>query len=134
MSQFLITISANTRHGQTNLHTFGIDSEAEYLGWFVETPASRKQLKERAVPGLSFPTPWPPPPRRQIGTAYYDQIGDGPIHLAPGVDIPGGVLTVILDALRSDQRHSVDLGDINCVVSQLGSRICRLHSLGEEQR
>jgi hypothetical protein len=56
VSQFLVTITAQTRRGRTNLHTFGIHSEAEHMGWFVETPASRKQLKERTMPGLVLPT------------------------------------------------------------------------------
>jgi hypothetical protein len=134
VSQFLVTVSTKTRRGRTNLHTFGIQSEAEHLGWFIETPASLKQVKERTRPGLVLPTSWPPPPRREIGTPYYDQIPDGPLHLAPGVDIAGGMLTVILDALRSDQRHSVDLDDIKVVVSQCGSHIGQLDSLGEQQR
>ena len=56
MSQFIVTVTAQTRHGQTNLHTFSIQSEAEHLGWFAENPASQKQLKERTVPGLVLPT------------------------------------------------------------------------------
>ena len=142
MSQFLITVTVQTRHGRTDLHTFGIQSEAEHLGWFVETPASRKQLEERTVPGLVLPTSWPPPPRREIGTRYYAPIGtrnygpidDGPIQLADGVDVPRRVLNVILGALRSGQRTRVDLADINTVVSQLGSRMKGLDSLDEDQR
>lgn len=142
MSQFLVTVTAQTRRGRTNLHTFGIQSEAEHLGWFVETPASRKQLKERTMPGLVLPTSWPPSPRREIGARYYGPIGtghygptdDGPIHLASGVDVPRRTLTVILDALRSGEKHEVDVRYINFVVSQLGSRIAQLDTLDSEQR
>lgn len=142
MSQFLVTITTQTRHGRTNLHTFSIQSEAEHLGWFAENPAKHKQLKERTVPGLVLPTSWPPPPRRDIGTRYgapigtrhYGPIDDGPIHLADGVDVPRRALNVIFDALRSDQRSRVDLADIEAVVSQFGSRMKRLDSLDEEQR
>ncbi len=86
MSQYLITVTTPTRRGRTNLHTFGIQSESEHLGWFVETPASLKQLKERTVPGAVLPTQWPPPPRRDIGTRYYAPIGTrhwGPIDDKP---------------------------------------------------
>jgi len=142
VTQFLVTVTAQTRRGRTKLHTFGIQSESEHLGWFAETPASRKQLKERIVPGLVLPTSWPPAPRREIGARYYAPIGtdsygpvdEGPIHLAPGVDVPRRTLNVILNALRSADRTSVDLGDITTVVSQLGSRIGRLGSLDEVQR
>ena len=142
MSQFLITVTAQTRRGRTSLHTFSIQSEAEHLGWFVEMPASHGQLKERTVPGGTLPTAWPPPPRRDIGTRYYAPIGtrnygpinDPPIDLGPGVDIPRRALNVILDALRSDQRTVVDLADLKAVVSQFGSRMKRLDSLPEDQR
>ena len=142
MSQFLITVTVQTRHGRTNLHTFSIQPEAEHLGWFAESPASHKQLKERTVPGLALPTSWPPPPRRDIGTRYgapigtrnYGPIDDPPIHLAAGVDVPRRALNVILDALRSDQRPRVDLADIKTVVSQLGSQIKKIDSLDDGQR
>jgi len=142
VSQFLITVTVQTRHGRTNLHTFGIQSEAEHLGWFIETPASSKQLKERTVPGVPFLVGAPTGQRRRIGARYYMPIGtrsygpidDGPIHLGPGVDIGRRALNVILDALRSDQRPTVDLADIKAVVSQLGSHMSRLDNLDEDQR
>ena|GEM_PF-4855597 len=51
------------------------------------------------------------------------------VHLADGVDIAAGTLAFILDALRSDGRHHVDIDDINLVVSQLGSQIARILEL-----
>ncbi len=51
------------------------------------------------------------------------------VHLADGVDIAAGTMAFILDALRSDGRHHVDIDDINLVVSQLGSQIARIPEL-----
>jgi hypothetical protein len=134
VSNYLITISTVTHRGRTKLHTFGKLVEAEHLQWFPETHASRKQMKQRRIPGSVLPSPWPPPPRRHLGTDLYDQLGDGTIHLADGVDFPAATLTVVLDALRSGGRHEVDLGDIKTVLSQLGSRIAQLGNLGDEER
>jgi predicted alpha/beta hydrolase family esterase len=50
VSKYLITISVASRWGRTDLHTFGKLVEAEHLGWFPETHASRKQLKQRQTP------------------------------------------------------------------------------------
>jgi hypothetical protein len=47
VTKYLITVSTTSRHGRTNLHTFGKLLEAEHLRWFLETPPSRKQVKER---------------------------------------------------------------------------------------
>lgn len=51
------------------------------------------------------------------------------VHLADGVDIAAGTMAFILDALRSDERHHVDIDDIKLVVSQLGSQIARIPEL-----
>ncbi|WP_373121132.1 hypothetical protein [Mycobacterium marinum] len=56
------------------------------------------------------------------------------VPLARNVDIPAGVLSVILDALVSQARHKIDLSDIKIIVSQLGSRIVRLDTLDAERR
>lgn len=130
MTKYLITVS----RGRTKLHTFGKLVEADHLPWMPETHASRKQLKQRQTPRSPLPTSWPPPPRRDLGTPLYDEVGDKTIHLADGVDVAPATLTVILDALRSDERHKVDLADIETVVSQLGSRIARLANLSDEER
>jgi hypothetical protein len=112
VSKYLITVSTATRHGRTKLHTFGklIEDKAEHTPWSVETHASRKQLHQRKNPlsplGIQS---WPPPPRRDLGTPLYDELGDGPVHLADGVDIATHTLTVVLDALRSDHRHEVGI-------------------------
>jgi hypothetical protein len=134
--KYLITVSTVTRHGRTNLHTFGKLLEAQHLRWFLETPPSRKQVKERLTPHSPFGVQsWPPPPRRQVvGHDLYDELRDGPFHLFAGVDPSSATLAVVLNALRSGQRHEVDLGDIKLVLSQLGSDITRLNTLSGEQR
>jgi hypothetical protein len=134
VSNYLITVSATTNRGRTKLHTFGKLVEAEHLDWFAETHASRKQVQQRRIPGCALPSPWPPPPRRRLGTALYDQLGDGTIHLADGVDLSAATLTVILNALRSDDRHEIDVDDLKTVLSQLGSLISQLRELDDEQR
>jgi hypothetical protein len=135
VTKYLITVSMATRHGRTNLHTFGKPVEAEHAPWMPETHSSRKQLKHSRTPlsplGVAN---WPPPPRRDLRTSLYDELGDKTIDLADGADVSPETLTVILDALRSDQRHEVDLTDLKCVISQLGSRIAKLSSLSDEQR
>lgn len=134
VAKYLITVSTASRHGRTKLHTFGKETEAEHLRWFIETHSSRKELNQRKVPGVPLPTPWPPPPRRDLGAAYYDELPSGSLHLAEGVDISGDTLTVVLDALRSAQRHEVDLDDLRRVVSQCGGRISNLEQLSGGNR
>jgi hypothetical protein len=134
VSKYLVTISTASRHGRSKLHTFGKLIEAPHLRWFVETHASRKQMAERRVQGSPLPSPWPPPPRRDLGAPPYDVLPDGTIHLGDGVDVASETLIVILDALRSADRHDVDMDDIKIVVSQQGSRIAGLACLSDEQR
>jgi hypothetical protein len=131
VTKYLITVST----GRTKLHTFGKPIEAPHLPWFVETHASRKQFKQRQTPQSPLGVAsWPPPPRRDLGTPSSDELGDGTVHLADGVDVSAGTLAVVLDALRSDERHEVDLDDLKVVVSKHGSRIAQLDSLANEYR
>lgn len=134
--KYLVTVSTITRRGRTKLHTFSKLTEAEHLPWFADTHASRKQFKQRKSPLSPVGVVnWPPPPRRDLGTPVFDELPvDGTIDLADGVDISVKTLTVVLDALRSGKRHEVDLADIKCVVSQLGSRITKLDGLGDQDR
>jgi hypothetical protein len=138
VTKYLITVSTATRHGRTKLHTFGklIEAEAEHLRWFVETHASRKQFKQRREPRSPLGVAnWPPPPRRDLGThSQYDELGDDTFPLADGVDVSAETLTVVLDALRSDERHEVDIDDLRVVVSQHGSRIAKLDGLEDDRR
>jgi hypothetical protein len=135
VTQYLITVSTTSRHGRTKLHTFGKLLEAEHLGWSVETHASRKEVAQRRIPGVALPSPWPPPPRRDIGTAYYQPLSrHATLALTENFDIPEAMLQVILDALRRGDKHEVELCDLKTVRSQLGSRIRKLDTLGTEQR
>jgi hypothetical protein len=134
MSKYLVTVSTASRRGRTKLHTFGKLNEAQHLRWFTETHASRKQMAQRRVPGSQLPSPWPPPPRRELGAPYYDELPDGPIRLADGVDVAYEALTMILDAMMSAGRHDVDIDDIKTVVSQQGARITALPGLSDEER
>lgn len=133
-SQYRIVVSKPSRHGRTKLHTFGIHPEAPHLGWFVETPVSRKQLKERQVPGSALPSSWPPPERRPLGIDYYDRLDDpGSIDLdGNGSDVSRRAFAVVLDALRAAGWHEVDLGDVNDIISQYGAGIAKFVALDED--
>jgi hypothetical protein len=135
VTKYLITVSKASRRGRKKLHTFGKLIEADHLRWTVETHVSRKQFKERHAPQSPLGVAnWPPPERRDLGSPRYEELRNGPLHLDNGVDIAAGALTVVLDALRSDQRHEVDLADIKVVVSKHGSQIARLDGLDTETR
>jgi hypothetical protein len=54
--------------------------------------------------------------------------------LSAGFDLPIGIGSVIFDAVRADNRHEVDIDQLKSVVSQLGSRINALTTMGIEQR
>jgi hypothetical protein len=136
-----VTITAATRHGRTKLHTFTADGDA----WVYGTMPTRKQFeahRRELAAGQDVVELWE---RRSlarhpdmgvpygVGLAAPDS-SEPAIHLARGVDVTHGTLAVILDALRSGERHEVDIHDIKVVVSQLGSEIARLFSLPSELR
>ncbi len=54
------------------------------------------------------------------------------VHFGRGVDVPYGVLSVILDAARDAQLHMLPLDGVKVVVSQLGSRIAKLFQLDRQ--
>lgn len=56
------------------------------------------------------------------------------LDIAQGFNPPGQTLAVILDALRLRGSSSVELADLNAVVTEYGARIRQLHSLSQEQR
>jgi len=155
--QFLVSVSVASRHGRTKLHTFASASDAERR-WRIATPASAKQYPSssrlspppRALPdrdtrrelrrqaheeGRQWQPPAPPPPPpNSLGYDYGELLGAKRVDLGAGVTPQGVTLAVILDALRSGQRTEVDLGDLNKVLSQIGSRITQLDALPDEQR
>lgn len=59
-------------------------------------------------------------PSRAVSDRPLNDLTDA-IALADGVDMSGSTLTVILNALGSDNRPTVYLSDINTVVSECGS-------------
>jgi hypothetical protein len=97
------------------LHTFAGNAPGE---WFRVIPRSAKQSRR--------------PDLRDGPTT--EAFGDGTVELADGLDPKASHLTVILDAWRSDERHEVDIADINRVVSELGSFIAQLGSRTAEER
>lgn len=152
---YAVTVSARADHGtRTLLHTFVYRRQAVVDGmpygdadntWVVATPPTRGQADDanyrRSVIRADSVTH-----RRDGGGEQGDDLtaeafamygpesaSSVPVHLARGVDVSPGVLSVILDALRSADRHEVDIHDIKVVVSQLGSLIVRLSSLAEPE-
>ncbi|WP_137147547.1 hypothetical protein [Mycolicibacterium sp. CR10] len=56
------------------------------------------------------------------------------IDIAAGVRLKTTNLRVVLDALASDGRHSIELEDMKVILSQLGSRMTHLNTLPPEKR
>lgn len=147
---YAVTISARRgRGGRSFLHTFAYRERAIVDGmnygendctWVVATPLTRRQV-EAAEKRESVIRAMVVTERRMGGGEFGDDlVGESfstysesgaplPVHLASGIDVPPPVLSAILDALRFGQRHEVDIEDIKLVVSQLGARIARLHTL-----
>jgi len=148
-----ITVSVASRHGRTKLHTFirlpdDIPRDGFSAGWGRATPRSHRQRikfeqEHRQLNALAGHHPehdwltlaaadFRPTPRR---TKQPDEVlGRQRVDLGEGVNPVGFTLAVVLDALHSDGRREVDLGDVKVVLSQLGSRITALDTLTDEQR
>jgi hypothetical protein len=144
VSDYSITISKATRHGRRNLHTFVFEDG----NWWAWNPPSRGQIdewrRETVAAGRAA--------RFDEELVVFGQIDEQPtrphrttsdralkdyeksVKLADGVNAEGPTLAVILDALHSDRRPSVDIDDIKTVLSELGSQIKRLDTLPDEQR
>jgi hypothetical protein len=148
--QDTITVSVASRHGRTKLHTFirlpdqGARDESS-AGWVRATPRSHRQrakfdrdqraLREAAAhhPGAAvLAAGFQLAPRQK--THPDAVLGSSRVDLGEGVTPLGFTLAVVLEALHSDGRRGVDLGDLKVVLSQLGSRITALDTLSEELR
>lgn len=130
MSKYVITVSVATPRGRRPLRTFS-RYPADHLGWWDETPYTRKQLSRRKIPGCQWPSQWPPPARP--GTRPGEPT-EGTVHITDGVDTDTVTLTFVLDTLRSNGRHNVDLEDFKSVARQIASHITQLDALGDDQR
>jgi hypothetical protein len=114
-SRYSVAVKTHQGGRWRNVHTFASHSPGE---WFRLLPRSARQSRREDL--RSGPTT--------------EALGDGTVPLADGLDPKASDLVVILDALRSDERHEVDIADITRVVSKLGSFIAQLGSLTAEQR
>ncbi|MCB0942699.1 MAG: hypothetical protein KDB72_20950 [Mycobacterium sp.] len=129
-------MSAETRHGRTQLHTFTNEGD-EPREWFLNTPPSRRQTPQwsRAIhPSMRDRALQVPLPRRDAGIAIGEPLSPARVELGNGVSPRGDTLAVILDALRSDGRDEVDRDDVKVVLSQLGRQIVELGNLDEQKR
>jgi hypothetical protein len=140
-----ITVSVNSRHGRSSLHTFGSWADTP-TQWFLATPPSAKQkaqLNKRASQGRhpsrtaqQFDTATDLRLRRPAGdVGYGDMLAQGArVDLGEGVSPQGSTLAVVFDALREAGRTEVDLADLKVVLSEVGSAITRLDTLPAEQQ
>jgi hypothetical protein len=138
---FAVTISAVTRLGRTTLHHFCFDN-----GWWRSMAMPTQQQVDDALCRDTNPDfndvgeeNFVLVSRRpDLGVPYGICLGfpeaQRTIHLARGVDVASDTLALILDAVRSDGRHEVEIRDINTVVSQLDSAIAQLPSLPADTR
>lgn len=147
---YAVTVSARrSRGGRALLHTFAYRQHAEVGGigygdtndaWVVATPPTRKQIDYAEHRQSVTRAEWVTERRAGGGeqgnnlTAAQFIGEETPIRLAPGVDVHPAVLSHILHALRSDNRHEVDIDDVKVVVSQLASRTRQLDSLPGDTR
>lgn len=146
---YAITVSVATVHGRRTVHNFAFD--APNGNWWAWNPPSPEQIAEhlRGLKDSGYTREFDghlviygrpdqhPQPRRPEGLGRTRPLNDdygSAVHLSDGVDLDAADLAVILDALRSDERHQVDIADMKRVVSQLGSRIARLGALDETLR
>jgi hypothetical protein len=139
VSGYSVTVSKATLHGRLKLHTFTHVSGFTHTSglWVVTTPLSHKQRKQAHQAFTPAGTWTRPPLRRQLA----DKVSASPrlidhktVKLAADFAVPAMILTAVLDALRSDGRPEVDLGDIKRIDSQLSSDIMQLGSLDGETR
>ncbi len=128
-----VTISAYRTGRRTNLHTFVSAVDDHDGSWWVKAEHSHRQRlgqQARTRGGRTRDTQ-PDPPRRTMEVA---ELSAERVDLGDGVTPQGLTLKVVLEALRSDNRHKLDLDDLKAVLSQLGSRITALPELSDEQR
>lgn len=113
---YRVVVTEQTQRGHRKRHTFVLDADT----WDSPGgPLWHAVRREDRAPAREFEFGDPLPPT---------------VPLARGVDIPAAGLSVILDALVSQEQHRIDLADIKRIVSQLGSRIARLDTLPVAQR
>jgi hypothetical protein len=147
-----ITVSVASRHGRTKLHTFirlpDPPRDKFMAGWGRATPRSHRQRAQfdrerRELNALAAQHPehdwlapaaaaFRPAPRQK--NQPNEVLGQQRVDLGEGVNPVGFTLAVVLEALHSDGRRGVDLGDLKVVLSQLGSHITGLDTLSDEQR
>lgn len=115
---YRVVLTNRTRRGVRKLHTFVVDADTEdepggpYWGRAVET------LRPEGLDGV---------------LTVAEQLPEV-VSLARSVDVPAPLLMVILDVCASAGRHSIDLADVNTIVSQWGSRLRALDTLAADQR
>lgn len=111
---YRVAVTEQTRRGRVKRHTFVLDEETWESPGGPHWHLARRQYRGDAR-GFGDPLPLT-------------------VNLAPGVDIPAAAFTLILDALVSGTRHSIDLAEINAIVSQLGPRLIAFGTLDAQRR
>lgn len=127
---FQVVVTKRTRRGRTKLHTFVMYRQR--MGqWAIATPLTLAEQDAGIDPARSART-------RHLGidvTNHGMQLlpEDAVLHLDDGCDVPTDILRVILDACKDGERWSIDIADMNTVVSQLSPAIRKLGELAPEQ-
>lgn len=145
-----VTITVATRRGRRRLHTFlrafeDVEGPGAWRPDVRLTPAQLAESRRLAQAARASAAALPIPYLRAmtaltaqrtstLGLRHNEPLGAGVVHLAPGVDVPGATLALILDALAAAGRASLDLDDLTAVITHLGGRIAALDGLGAEHR
>jgi hypothetical protein len=114
-SEYRVAVTGPRGKGQRKLHTFGSYTSGE---WFRFSARSARQGRQ---------------PERRTGTLR-ETLPEGTVPLSDDCRPPKQALVMILDALRSDGRHTVELRDIETVVSQMGWELRQFSALPDATR
>lgn len=112
----------------------GTPTAAGHRRWELNQPLTGAELRAAGFDGGVLPTRVGVPPSQRRGPTVRGDV----VHLADGVDVRQADLSVVLDAVASTKQRGkileLDIADLNCIVSQLGSDIAKFPSLPAEQR
>jgi hypothetical protein len=129
----IVTVSASTRRGRCELHTFMRDGD----GWSFVTPPSSRQGGEflrRWLLARTRQAPVPAAPRPLGDLEWGQGIAGQHLDLGDGLSAQGSTLALVFDALADAGREEIDRDDLKVVLSQLGRAITGLGSLGDPQQ
>ena len=113
-SEYAITVVTRRGAAWRKICTFGSYTRGE---WFRVNARSARQGRQ---------------PERRTGTLK-EPLSGPTVPLAGDFPVARDQLVIVLEALRSDERHRVDVDDIKVIVSQLGWPMSQLGTLPADQ-